>query len=365
VLSGKRVSVSLNLGELGQTVQASTRASDLATMFELLYLRLTAPRTHRFAFDVWKSRGLDAARHRADSPDQAFQDELAVLLAKNHPRRRPPSIEMIESVDMEKALALFRERFADLGGFTFVIVGNFDVARLKPLVETYLGSLPSKPPHAHWKDPKIPYPTGKVEKTIVLGAEPKSRVKLVFTGPIAFSDDARRDAAILEELLEIRLVEVLRERLGGTYSVSVNATLQRDPTARRSLEVAFGCAPENVQKLTAVVFDELRAIAANGIDEAYLAKVRLRLERRRAVNVTENGWWARVLLDKYRHGDDFGVSSDIAALVRRATRENVKAIAARMFDPENYVLAVLRPASKAAPGATANPEASAAEGTLP
>jgi zinc protease len=348
MLAGKRVSVSVELDELGQSVEGSARASDLVTLLELLHLRLTAPRVHENAFGVWKARRLDMARRRADSPEQAFQDELRVLLGKNHPRRRPASVELIESIDMNRALEVWRERFADLGSFTFVLVGNFDPEKLKPLVETYLGSLPSKTPHRTWKDLNIPYPTGKIEKTITLGSEPKSRVELVFAGPSTFGLDAWRDARILEELLERRLVEVLRERLGGTYSVDVDAMMERVPAERRRLDIGWSCAPENVEKLVAAVFDELRAIATSGVDEEHLAKVRIRLERQRQESLSENGWWASWLLYAYRHGDEFAMVTDMPATVRRVTRENVKAVAARMFDDKNYVLAVLRPASKPA-----------------
>jgi zinc protease len=256
---------------------------------------------------------------------------------------------MIESVDMNRAFAQWQARFADLGGFTFVLVGSFDPTAVKPLVETYLGSLPSKPTHEHWKDPRIPYPIGKIEKTIRAGTDPKSRVMLVFSGPSTWGLDASRDAGIFEELLEFRLVEILREKLGGTYSVSVDARFEREPTERRRLQVTFSCAPENVEKLTATVFDELRAIASTGVGDEYLAKVRQRLARRREVDLAENGWWANRLLYAYRHGDDFGALTDIGATVRRATRENVKAVASRLFDEKNYVLAVLRPASTPKP----------------
>jgi zinc protease len=351
MLAGKRATVSIELYELVQSVEGRARASDLTTLLELLHIRLTQPSAA--AFDIWKARRLDTARHRSEAPEQAFQDELRLLLGKNHPRRRPASVELVESVDKDRALAVWRERFADLGGFTFVLVGNFDPEKLKPLVETYLGSLPSKPPHAHWKDPNIPYPTGKVEKTLTLGSEPKARVRLVFAGPAAWGLDAWRDTQILEELLEMRLRDVLRERLGGTYAVDVDARMEREPSERRRLEIGFGCAPENVEKLVAVVFDELRALAQQGVDEQYLAKVRLRLERQRELRLADNEWWASWLLYAYWHDDDFGTVTDIRATVRRVTRENVKATVARMFDEKNYVLAVLRPASKSGPAKSA------------
>ena len=345
LLAGKIVSVSVGLSERREQVDANARPEDLETMLQLLHLKLTEPRRDRMAFETWKGKGLESARHRDDSPEQRFADEVVLIATGHHSRRRPVTTEMIEQVDLDRAYAIWKDRFDDFSGFTFVFVGNIDLPRLQQLVETYIGSLPSKAKHEHWRDIGIEHPKGKTERTIVAGSEPKSVVWIDFNDSATWSRDAERDARILRMVLAIRLREVLRQDMNGVYNVNVAAAVNREPTPRRTLKVAFGCAPENVDKLRDAVFAELAALAKNGIGDATLAMVVQQLRRQHEVDVKNNRWWLKRLSDAYYFSEDFAQANDVDPIIKRVTSENVRATARRMFDDKEYILAVLRPAS--------------------
>jgi zinc protease len=250
---------------------------------------------------------------------------------------------MIEKVDADKALAIYKQRFADANGFTFVFVGNVDPAQLQPLVDTYLGGLPAKGRKEKWKNIAIKYPTAKVTKTITAGTEPKSFVSLTMNAPAKWSRDTERDAKILSMVLRIRLREVLREDMGGVYGVQVGAYTNREPTQRRGFRVFFGCKPENVDTLKKAVFDEVAKIAKEGIGTTYLEKVSEQLRRQHEVDRKENRWWLDNLRESYYYGDKFEVVADVDAIVKRVTSDHVKAAAKKFFDPNRYVLGVMRP----------------------
>ena len=86
-------------------------------------------------------------------------------------------------MSLVKSIAFYKDRFADASGFTFVFAGSFDVEAVRPLVCRYLASLPASGRRETWKDPGIRPPRGIVEKTVRKGLEPKTRVRLVFSGP--------------------------------------------------------------------------------------------------------------------------------------------------------------------------------------
>jgi zinc protease len=258
---------------------------------------------------------------------------------------------MIRAVDLDRALATYRERFADLGAFTFVVVGNLDLATLQPLVETYLGSLPSHGRHETWKDLGITFPKGKVSKTIVAGTEPKSYVMLAYHGDQRWSRDVAADADVLSRILDIRLREVLREDLGGVYGVQAWGFIEREPRGERIFQLFFGCDPANVDKLKGAALDAIHVIARDGIGEAYLTKVREQLRRQHETDLEDNGFWARTLIDAYRHGDDLRATLDVDAEIARVTSDHVKAAAAHFFDDRDHVDGVLRPKPGAAKAA--------------
>jgi zinc protease len=268
---------------------------------------------------------------------------MNAVTSSNHPRYAPETTEMVGLVDHDKALAVFKDRFSDLGDFTFVFVGNLDLATLQPLVETYLGSLPSKGRKEKWKDIGVKFPAGKVTKTFELGSEPKSFVELTMNAPDKWTVDASRDANILSMVLRIRLREVLREDMGGVYGVQIWASLAREPKQRRDLGVFFGCAPENVEKLQKAVFDEVAKIAKQGVSEDYLTKVRETLRRTRETDSKTNWWWMNQIRQAAYYGDDLDKTLDIGATIARVSSANVKASANRFFDPKHYVIGVMKP----------------------
>ncbi|HLK90940.1 MAG TPA: insulinase family protein [Polyangia bacterium] len=343
LLGGRQLSVSLGLDELECTVTAEARPDNLETMLQLLYLRLTAPREDSWAFSIWKGKRLEALRHAAGSPDQRFDDAVAALANGNHPRRAAVTAETIGAVDEHLAYTTWKTAFSDFGAFTFVIVGNVDPARLRPLVERYLATLPGHRWAPHWKDIGVDYPAGKVEKTIAAGQAPRSRVSLSFGARLPFSLDAERDARVLETLLQIRLREVLRDGLGGVYSVSVAAKLEREPVARRTLQIAFECGPENVDRLRGAVFTALEKIGRDGVEPEILAKVAAQLRRQHQIDLRDNDWWSARLREAYRFGQDFAAANDVEPLLARITSADVQASVRRILADQAYVLAVLRP----------------------
>src|SRR5262249_36282832 len=150
--------------ERAEKVSGSARRADLETALQLAYLRMTSPRKDLRAFNAWKQEQLEWVRHRKLMPETTFLDEMIAVQFGNHVRSRPCTEAILAHVDPDKILAAYKSRFADFGNFTFVFVGNIELAALKPLVETYLGSLPSTGKKAHWKDIGIKFPTGTVTK---------------------------------------------------------------------------------------------------------------------------------------------------------------------------------------------------------
>lgn len=343
ILSDKVVSVDTGVWELSETVNGQTRPADLETALQLAYLKMTAPHKDLKAFAAWKAEQHEDLRNKQLSPERAFFEELGVLTSSNHVRRRPETDAMIDKLDVDKAIDIYKKRFGDLGDMTFVFVGNIDLAKLQPLVETYLGGLPSKGRKEKWKDVGVQFPAGKVEKTFVHGTEPKSFVSLAMVAPEKWSLDTSRDAEILSMVLNIRLREVLREDMGGVYGVQVWAGLERTPKQQRQFQVFFGCDPAKVDALKQAVFEVVAAIQKDGTTADNLAKVTETLRRTRETNLKTNGWWMQQLAGAAYWNEDLRKTTDLDATLARVTNDRVKASAKKFFDPGHYVFAVMKP----------------------
>jgi zinc protease len=346
LLAGQVVSASAWIGETEEGISASGSPEDLETILQLVHQRIVAPRKDDQAFTVWKQRQLEWIKNRRLNPERSFQEDIDAVYNKNHPRRRPAEAADIEKIDLDQALAFYQERFGDVGDFTFVVVGNVDPPTLRPLVETYLASLPAAGRKDKEKDIGLKRPKKVVKKTVERGREPKSVVSLIFHGPQKWSRDDDRDVRILAEVLRIRLREILREEMGGVYGVQVGGGVTRKAPQEHYLSIRFGCAPDNVDKLKQAVFDEIARLKKEGADDDYLERVRKGRLRAREVDLRENWPWVTWLSASYRYGDDLAVVLDLEADLARASSANVKAAAKKFLDEKRYVLGVLVPDPK-------------------
>jgi zinc protease len=343
-LAGKVAHVSAHIGELQEGMYGSASPQDLETFMQLMHLRFTAPRKDSKAFAAWRARQLEWVRNRRLEPEGAFFDDMSAVLSQDHLRRRPTTVATLDRVSLDKAFAIYRDRFADAGDFTFVFVGNIDKAKFRPLVKRYLASLPSTGRAESWKDVGARPPKGVVTKTVRAGAEPKSFVYLTFHGAEKWSPDAANDMKMLGEVLSIRLREVLREDMSGTYGSWEGGSISRQPVERRSFSVFFGCSPDNVDKLTKAVFAEAKAISKSGIGAKYIEKVKNARLRSREVELKENRFWTHKLQEAYWFGDDpREILSAFQPMVDKISSERVRNAARKYLGAKQYVLGVLRP----------------------
>ncbi len=348
-LAGKRVAASASIGETTEGVEAAGSARDLETMLQLVHLRMTAPRKDEAAIAVWKANTQERLANRLRVPEAQFSQRSGEVLWKNNPRRLPPQPADVEKADPDKALAFYKDRFGDASDFTFAIVGAVDLAKLRPLVETYLASLPAKGRVEKEKDLGVRPVGGVVKKSWALGQEPKARVSMLFHGDEPWTRDKERDAYVLGRVLSIRLRESLREDLGGVYGVGVGGSLARGPHQARSFTVSYGCDPGRVDELVKATQAELAAVAKNGVGQDYLDKVKQAFLREREVQLRSNRVWSNWLLNARRYNDDPTIILDPSGMLARINVEHLKAAAKRYLDGKQYYEARMMPEAGAAP----------------
>ncbi len=343
MLAGKIVSVSPYIGELEEGLSGNAAPQDLETMFQLIYLTCTQPRKDSTAYLAYRSRIRAYLENRSSRPESALEDTIGVTLAQYHKRRQPWTQQLFEQMNLGSSLRIYRDRFADASGFTFVIVGNVTEEMLRPFVLRYLGALPSLRRGETWKDVGVRPPRGVVEKSVKKGIEQKSQVQMIFTGPFSWSQDNRYTLNSLTSALEIRLREILREEKGGTYGVSVSGSAERDPSARYTLRIGFGCAPGRVEELTKAAVAEIERVKDSGFDDTYVEKVKEEQRRERETDVKRNGFWLSNLKFYYQNREDPARINRYNTLVDHLTSGALQQAAKTYFDMNNHVDVVLRP----------------------
>lgn len=343
LLSGKIASVRVGIGELEESVSGRASPTDLETMFQLLHLRFTAPRKDKDDFSAWKANQQEWVRNRKLNPESVFFDEVSAVAAGNHMRYLPPTLEMLEKVSQDKAFEIYKDRFSDAGEFTFIFVGNIDEAKFRPLIETYVASLPATGRNEKWKDIGVKRPKGLKKIRAKAGTEPKSFVYLTLHGEQKWSWEQEDDLDMLGEVLRIRLREVLREDMGGVYGVFSGGWLSRRPKQRYAFQIGFGCAPANAEKLKKAVFQVVAEVKKGGASEDIITKLKEKRRRSYETDSKENYWWRGGLQNHYRYGTDPAKLLEIDKSVERVSSKRVQAAAKKYLNTKRMIDGLLLP----------------------
>jgi len=338
-LAGKTVAVGPYVSSYEQGITGSGSPRDAETMLQLVYLYFTSPRADTSAFTAYQTRMKELLANRNASPGAAFSDTIEATLYRHNPRLAPFTSATTAQMNLDASLAFYRARFANASDFTFMFVGNIDTTTLEPLIEEYIGGLPSSARHETWRDVGIDFARGAIHREVHRGAEPKSNTDLIYSGPLAFSRHSVYELQALEDVLQIRLRQRLREKLGGTYGVNVIATPAQYPRPRYEIAITFGSAPDRVNELVRAAHAELDSIKTYGPTAADIEKVRETELRERETGLTQNGFWLTILhsylYNKWNLDDIPAFTSEIRGLTPAAVRE-----AARTYLDERNVVQV-------------------------
>jgi len=342
-LSGKVASVRPFIGEIEEGLSGSASPKDLETLFQLIYLSFTAPRCDPTIFNVLTTQFKAVLANRAASPDVAFQDTLQTSLSQNHFRTRPMTAEIIAEMNLDKSCAFYKDRFADAGDFTFLFIGNLDLAAMKPLVEKYLGSLPALNRKETWRNVGINPPSGVVQKEVRKGMEPKSQTAIVFSGTFQYDQAHRTAIRALGLILDTKLREIVREELSGTYGVNVRPAYSRIPDEEFSLTISFGCDPARMDELVKAVFQEIENLKTKGPSDKEVSDAREGLFREYERGMKENGWLLTQIFAKYQLREDprdlLAIEKSFQALSPQVIQEAARAY----LNTNNYVRVTLYP----------------------
>jgi len=342
---GKVLSIGMGIDGYTQTVSGRSTRRDLETFLQLLHLHFTSPRIDEEAIKAWKRRQIAAIEGRVASPEAHFEDTLRLALTQNHPRSRTLTAADFEAMDPQRALEIYRERFADPGGFTFVFVGDFEPDSIRPLVETYIGGLPTQRGTRGWRDIGIRPPSGVVEKEFRFGREPRARTAIVFHGPFVHSEDDQLALGAMARILGTRLRERLREALAGTYTVNVSVQLHSVPESRYAVQITYDAAPERVDEMRRAVFDEIERLRKAGPTSEEIARLREEFARQFELALKNNQFWLTLIT---RYDQIERPLSDLAhyseGAMSRLTAELVSDMCRQYLDPRRYVRVTQLPA---------------------
>ena len=344
-LAGKIAGASLSLSAYRANINGSSTPTDVETMMQLVYLYMTGNvKKDQQSFDQLMKTTELQLKNRLLQPEAVFADSLSLTLTKHNPRFKPMDVSDLAQVNYDRILEMAKESTANAAAFTFTIIGNYDDAKIRPLVEQYLGSLPTQKTIVKGKDVSSDY-TGKVVNDFKHKAEtPKANALLHWYSkkiPYTLENAIRADVA--GQVLQMVYLKEIREEASAAYTVQGQVGISRDDFADETSIFAY--CPMKPEKADTAIYILRRAVqdmAAGKCDADMVKKAKEYMLKSHADQLKQNGYWTGRIRIWRLWNLDF--HTDYENTVEAVTPESVCALVAEVLKAGNEAEIVMLPA---------------------
>ena len=343
-LAGKTVQVTPYISADDEGIEGRSSVKDLETFFQLVHIYFTQPRKDAALFQNYVSSQKSIMENMKSIPQAYFSDTLSKVVYNNHPYT--PIMETAASFDqlnLDRSMAIYKEVFSNADGLHFTFVGNIDVDKIKQYITTYLGSLPGSPTKHNYKDVGLRPAKGPLNVDVKKGAEKQSLVVMQYSGEMAYNKETDLQIAMLSEVMNIKIIEKLREEMGGIYGGGMRGGLSKRPYEQYDISVSFPCGPENVDKLVTAFLGIVKDVSDKGIEEKDMAKVKETLKKQYEVQIKNNDYWLNSLSKSFIDQTDPSWILAYPGKVEGVTAAQLQQLCKKLMDTPNYIKAVLYP----------------------
>jgi zinc protease len=344
ILTGKIANVQPYIQNYEEGFTGNSSVADFETMMQLLYLFFTAPRQDDNAFQAMMNMYRTAFANRARDPRVAFSDSISTIMANRSPRLVIANLETLDRVSQDRALAIFKERFANPADFTFVFTGNIDPnnPEVRRAINTYLGGLRTTRMRESFTDDGIRRPEGRILNYFTREMQvAKVSNFIVYSAEIPFNLQNRVAMEAIGNILFTRYFESVRAEEGGTYGVGVRGSLAQLPISQASLIMQFDTNADAQERLMKIIHAEVQQIANYGPREDDLQNVIVNLLKRYEQDLEENTWWRTAILGKLR--SDLNLVQDYRNAVESLTQQSIQALVQEIIRQGNVLEVVMLP----------------------
>ena len=341
-LAGKIASASMTLGQTRTYISGSSTPTDVETMLQLVYLYFTKLNKDQEGYDNLIKTTEIELKNKELSPDAAFGDSVMATMNSHHPRFATLEMSDLKKVDYDRILTIARERLANAGAFTFTFVGNFDEAKLRPLIETYLASLPAQKKVVKSK-PIDAMPKGKVVNSFRRKMEtPKANsIMTWYSNDLPYTLENSIKASMAGQVLQMVYLKEIREEHSAAYTVMAQCGQSRDDVKTTSTLLAYcPMKPEKADTALLIMRDEAQAMAQK-CDADMLQKVKEFMLKQHDDQTRTNSYWMHII-DEWR---EYGLDghADFEKTVQAQTPETISAFVGQLLKAGNMMEITMQP----------------------
>ena len=343
-LAGKQVSMSQSLGTYTDRISGTSNVKDLETMFQLAYLQFTDITKDEKNYNSLINTIEISLKNKDLDPDNVFSDSLSYISGNYNWRSKPYNVEDMKLLDYDRILEIAKERTANAANYTFLFVGSFDEAVIRPLIEQYIASLPAKKGvKSNWVN-VADYPLGQTVKHFSKKMETPKTTAYVqwYNDQIPYTLENSIKAQLLGKVLNRINRDKIREDAGAAYSVGTYGYSSIQGDKPFTAVTAYAPLKPEFTDMAIQIMNEEMVKACETIDAASLEDFKKAVLKDHETQLKENSYWYNIISGYATRGFDFHTGYE--DLVNAQTPESIAAFARQILSAGNKLEVVMTPA---------------------
>jgi zinc protease len=245
-------------------------SSNIDDLFNLTYLYFIKPGKDKAVFDAkYNMNGKRTARNK--SKGEIFEDSIQRIVSQHVVRKATGP------VNFTRAFQIYKNKFSNAFGFTFVITGYFEIDDIIKKATKYLGALPSNANIPVLQNSKAditehsqPSTNRDLRVTMVDDSTGQADVRMLFAGNVDRTVRNELLVMLAGRMLYPILHARLREQEKGIYDATTSGAFT-DHKNKFFIGISFLTYPQNIDRLANAVVEELDKIAMGDLDDDFFA----------------------------------------------------------------------------------------------
>lgn len=340
-MKGKNFSISSYIDDYEQGFFISTDRENFETALKYMNYLIYEPKVDKIIFDNSITELKESVVNRKNSPKVVYSDEINKIYSGNNPRRNPLTLKDIKLISPEKILSVHKNKFDNFSKYNLVVVGSFEENILENFLRKYIASLPSGDDNATVKPLNLNIPKGVVKKDVVKGVDKKATVTLIFPYNSKYGYEEKTLYNGFSQILDIALIEDIREKIGGVYSISSRVTLSPNNYGEDKMIISYSCDVARVDEIKKAVLQTLENLLYKDIEKEKINSVVKNYELSYNTEVKENSFWFSYLYQRITVPDyKIATPQEYRELM---TKDNLWRVNQKAINLKNYIDVTLIP----------------------
>lgn len=341
-LAGKIAGASLDVSRTRVNVSGSSTPKDVETMLQLVHLYFTNIKKDEKSFASFVSSMETELRNREVSPEAAFNDSVTATITAHNPYDRDLKLADLKDINYDRILQIAKEQTSNARAFTFTIVGNYDEATIRPLIEQYIASLPSQKKVVkgtnivtNFKGTAINHFKRKME------TPQANSIVVWYTDKMPYSQENVVRTSIAGQILSMIYLKTIREDASAAYSCGAVGQASKNDFENITRILAYcPLKPEMAGQVFDIMHKEINGMTKT-VDADKLLKVKEYMHKNISDKRKTNSYWLQTLNIYTNYGIDLDTNYD--AVVDAQTPETIAATMGEILKAGNVAEILMLP----------------------